>query len=154
MARPRKALHSVLPTDERYQHDRIVVDTPEVENRKTQSRARILSPCRIDEMFRRRQLTQDQYITACDIKYLANAAIGEPRVVSSYSDMAGRGSIEAGVIAKHDAWSQYINLARIVGATRWSTLRCVVIEDKPAGSKIRMKHLRDGLDQLDGRVRI
>ena len=152
--RPRAALNSVMPTQERANHDTVVIEQVEEESREVRARARVLTPCCIDEMYRRKQLTPDQYLTACDIKHLAHAAIGEPNVISSYSDMVGAGSVESGVVGKQDAWAQYIGLERIIGHTKWRTVRKVVVEDKPAGSRIRMKHLRDGLDLLDGKVRV
>lgn len=154
--RPRKALHSVMPTRERAQHDLLVVETPQNEGGgdDIRQRARVLTQCHIDTLLRRKLLTPYQYLTACDVKNLAFAAVGEANVVSSYSDMTGAGSIENGLAGKVDAFEQYIRLVAIIGHTRWRTVRRVVVEDRPAGSKIRMKHLRDGLDLLDGKVRV
>lgn len=162
MGRPRKALkkfkpqalHSVMPTKERLNHGLVVVEQVEEESREVRTRAKELTSCKIDEMYRRKQLTQDQYLTACDIKTLAYQAISEPNVVSAYSDMVGRGSVESGIVAKHDAWEQYRALEGIIGHTKWRVVRRVVVDDEPAGSRMRMKLLRDGLDELDGKVRV
>lgn len=161
MARPRKALkkfnpalHSEMPTKERGQHDTVIIEHVEQESRDTRTRAKVLSSCRIDEMYHRKQLTSAQYLTACDVKQLAFIALSQPTLVASYSDMIGQGSIEDGIIAKSDAWGQYKALEGIIGHTKWRVVRRVVVDDEPAGSRIRMKHLRDGLDELDGKVRV
>ena len=152
--RPRKALHSYMPTRERANHDTVVIERVEGESKDIRDRARVLTPCRIDEMYRRKQLTPNQYLTACDVKNLAYAAVGEPSVVSSYSDMVGQGSIEGGLALKEDAWEGYKSLEAVVGHTRWRVIHKVCVEDVAAGSRVRMKFLREGLDMLDGRVMI
>ena len=149
MGRPRKALHSVLPTSERYRQGGIVIENTENENSEIRARAKVKWPTTIHRLHGRDKITVNQFLCALDLQYAHNAAIGSPQVVSQYSDMVSHGSVQSAFARKEDAWAAFNAAARLLDKQVWSEVRRIVIEGEAPKTRTALRRLRKGLDALD-----
>ena len=149
MARPRKALHSVLPTSERYRQGGIVIENTENENSEIRARAKVKWPTTIHRLHGRDKITVNQFLCALDLQYVHAAAIGSPQVVSQYSDMVSHGSVQSAFARKEDAWAAFNAAARLLDKQVWSEVRRIVNEGEAPKTRTALRRLRKGLDALD-----
>jgi len=149
MGRPRKALHSVLPTSERYRQGGIVIENTENENSEIRSRAKVKWPTTIHRLHGRDKITVAQFLCALDLQYVHQAAIGSPQVVSQYSDMVSHGSVQSAFARKEDAWAAYNAAARLLDKQVWAEVRRIVIEGEAPKTRTALRRLKKGLDELD-----
>tara|TARA_R100001594_G_C4001342_1_gene254843 strand:+ start:179 stop:655 length:477 start_codon:yes stop_codon:yes gene_type:complete len=146
---PKQALHSVMPTKQRGQHDPLIIEAPENESGEVRSRARVKWPTTIHRLHGRGKITEDQFLTARDLQNCHHVAVGSPQVISQYSDMVGHGSVQSAFARSEDAWSACVMAAAVCGEKHWRVVRDIVIADDPPITRHRLRWLKEGLDKLD-----
>ena len=149
MGRPRKALHSVLPTTERFAQGGIVIENTENENSEIRTRAKVKWPTTVHRLHGRDKITASQFLCALDLQYVHQAAIGSPQVVSQYSDMVSHGSVQSAFARKEDAWAAYNAAARLLDEHIWAEVRRIVIEGEAPKTRTALRRLKKGLDALE-----